>query len=263
MADQFNLKAIGKARKLDNFKVIDNDFVNNNECLVLFSSNALYFPNTDENLQRLIDSNKFEWENLTPRNYARVIYVRDVYKQWYVNGISDDICSIEKLADFLNGLIKGYNTRFVGSSAGGYAAVLFGHLCGANVVLSISGQFDLSVSQNKKNPLIHTLKKEYINIIRFANKSNCFYVCPIRSEQDKIQFDKVHENINVIMINSGIHGVPIYSFSIRKLIGLECRVLSDLSSGKIHNRFLLSLRLIDFKDLLYKLKKVVRVRKKL
>ena len=63
-------------------------------------------------------------------------FVRDVYKQWYLKGVNAEIDSIEKLYEFLKAETEGYQIVTVGSSAGGYAAVLFGYLLNATKVLA-------------------------------------------------------------------------------------------------------------------------------
>jgi hypothetical protein len=250
---QFSLSSLVEARKRKNYKII-NSSVKNKKCIVFFSGNGLYFPNTNVELDEVIDKERYEWESICPNNYEKIIFVRDIYKQWYVEGISDEIDNIDKLKEFLSNEIVGLETTFVGSSAGGYAAVLFGNLCSANLIISLSGQFDLTneVKCIDRNKLLHYAKDQrYVKIDNLDNR-NVIYFNPMYSEIDAHHNSIAIKNINItlIQIKSSIHGVPLYPFSLKKILCLKHLEYKKLSRHK-HNMLLLSLKYSTLNDFLY------------
>ena len=206
------------ARSLSNYKVLETGTLNN-KCLVLFSSNGLYYPNNFEQLDMVIKKDKFEWGNIHPVEYEKIIFIRDVYKQWYLAGINNEINSVDKLTFFLSTQIKNYDSTFVGSSAGGYASVLYGCLCKADKIISFSGQFNLySEMPNINNEILHLNESEiYLDVNRFINR-NIYYFCPIHSDIDKAQLDFVESNefVKIIRVKSKKHGLPIFPFAVKK-----------------------------------------------
>jgi len=240
---QFQLDKINKYRQLANYKVVDSPLVQNNDCLVCFSSNGLYFPNTNERLDAVIKQDKYEWESIIHKKYKRIIYLRDIYKQWYVKGINEEFDSIIKVKELLSELTAGYKCTFIGSSAGGYAATLFGELLNADKVFNFAGQFDIRLASTcrDKNLLVHaTEDKQYFNISK--TKKQNFYIYPTLSPVDQEQYNliKNNPNVKVIKVESAIHGVPILPFAINKLIKLNDKAIIKLTK-KSHNKILLSL----------------------
>ena len=107
----------------------------------------MYFPNEEaEFFDKIIKNNRYEWQNISndkvfEKKAGKIILVRDVHKQWYVEGISEEYNSVDKTVQLLKSLTDGYEIVTVGNSAGGYAAVLFGCLLNAEKVFTRSGQF--------------------------------------------------------------------------------------------------------------------------
>ena len=132
----------------DNYRLIHTGS-KTNRAIIFFSGNGLYFPNTEEEFtQKIIINDRYEWENLASNKlirkyYELIIFVRDVYKQWYVTGINPEHDNVDKTADFLRELTRGYDITTCGASAGGYAAVLFASLLDAERFFSMSGQFSI------------------------------------------------------------------------------------------------------------------------
>lgn len=94
-----------------------------------FSSNNIYYPNTQDQLEDTIEKNKFEWENIAKSKsiltkYGKMIFVRDMWKQWYINGINQKIDSVEKVIEFLRTETENMRVTTVGNSSGGYMATL-------------------------------------------------------------------------------------------------------------------------------------------
>ena len=49
----------------------------------------------------IVEKNFFEWYNLRIEKAYKHIFVRDVFKQWYLSGINQSIDSPERLIEFL------------------------------------------------------------------------------------------------------------------------------------------------------------------
>lgn len=79
-----------------------------NVCAIYFSSNDIYFPNTEEIFRkRIVEKNFFEWYH-TRVKARKHIFVRDVFKQWYIEGINTIINSPEKMEEWLKTETLGY-----------------------------------------------------------------------------------------------------------------------------------------------------------
>lgn len=150
-----------KEYEKENYRIIHTGS-STKKAIIFFSGNGLYFPNTEEEFtQKVIINDRYEWENLALSKlirsyYELIIFVRDVYKQWYVTGINSQYDSADKTAEFLKGLTRGFDVTTCGNSAGGYAAVLFASLIGAERFFSFSGQFSIMHEVNaKKAPFVY------------------------------------------------------------------------------------------------------------
>jgi hypothetical protein len=92
----------------------------------------------------------FEFFKATDEIACKRLFVRDVKQAWYQMGLpgyGDDFVSV---ADALRELIAGYDVdRLVlaGASAGGYAALAFGTLLGADRVLCFAPQSTIDLEQ--------------------------------------------------------------------------------------------------------------------
>lgn len=114
----------------------------------------------------------FEFLNFLSNNYNNcdLIFYRDFKKSWYHNGLEGITNNIEETIEHINNIInqKIYKKIiFMGISAGGYAAILFGSLC-KNVtnVVSFIPQTIL------KNPI----NKKYSNLKIFINKTTKYLI---------------------------------------------------------------------------------------
>lgn len=99
----------------------------------------------------------------THKKAYKHIFIRDVFKQWYLAGINSNINTPEKLIEFLRKETEGYHTVMLGSSAGAYAAILYGSLLQTKKVLAFNPQYELKSllnrSSEKINPLVFRLEK--------------------------------------------------------------------------------------------------------
>jgi len=175
-----------KAYSLDNYKIIDyqND---TNKCVIYFSGSSIYYPNTEAQLGKMIETDYYEWTKTKIFDVKREIYVRDVTKQFYVEGINKKINTIDKLIKILKKETELYDdVTMIGCSAGAYMAALAGALLEANRVYCFSAFFSLDdVNQEiwymlKKNENVPERKK-YYNIVKYikeAKNTKFFYVYP-------------------------------------------------------------------------------------
>lgn len=224
-----------------NFEILEGDPSKSRDCYVFFSSHGIYFPNTSEEFRaKILEGNRFEWKRNIPQNYAKVIFLRDVFKQWYLEGINSEINSVEKLVDFLKQETQGFKAICVGSSAGGYAATLFGSLLNAEKVYNFSGQFSLWhywENQKELNPILvkhasNPAVNQYFDIVDFVKASNTpiFYFYPAKSEEDIIQSQLVRgvRNIYDFRFNDCTHGCTVMAISLTDLFELSTNAAIDL-----------------------------------
>jgi len=192
----------------------------NNTCAIYFCSNEIYYPNTEESFKaNIIKKNKYEWYNTRIPNTYKHIFIRDIKKQWYLTGINLRINSPQLLLDFLRNETKGYTLSLVGSSAGGFASVLYGSLLKAERVFSFNGQFEIKTLLKSSSPNVDPIIFKYANDSEkqlffdtkpIINKStNIFYFHSANSPWDKEQYNHVkNAEINPITFISRKHGIP-------------------------------------------------------
>lgn len=158
-------------KEYPNYLIETNKPVENNKiCAIYFTSNDLYYPDNEETFKaRVIEKNSFEWYGNRIQKACKHIFVRDVFKQWYLTGVNHTINSPERLLDFFQKETAGYQVITVGSSAGGYAATLYGSLLHATQIMAFNPQFELhsllSRSTERANPLVHRLFRSHGGIL--------------------------------------------------------------------------------------------------
>lgn len=213
-----------------NEECVKRQFKNNNyeieytgsksgKCLICFSGNGLYFPNTMETFEkRIMKDDRFEWKNITrskyvQKTYQKIIYVRDIFKCWYLLGINEEISDIEKVRIFLEKETKRYEIYTLGNSAGGFAAVLFGCLLKAEVVFDFSGQFYLDITKDQVLSKLEKTYEKYFGLKEIVSKSRCkiFFFVPDKAESDLKNYEYIKEckNIYAFFIKSRFHGTTI------------------------------------------------------
>jgi len=102
----------------------------------------------------------------------------DKHQCWYHKGIKDITNNINETVLYINNIIKNGNYErvlFMGISAGGYAAILFGSLCNnVNNIISFVPQTIL------KNPI----NSNYSNLRNVINKNTSYFLYGNKSVQD-------------------------------------------------------------------------------
>ena len=109
---------------------------NNKKLIVSFASNQ------HDGFERKTSLMKLKYE----RNDFDVLYLRNC-NRWYLGGLSGIGKTINHTIAFLKKEFSKYNNVITaGSSAGGYASILFGSVCNANTVIATKPQTDLEYS---------------------------------------------------------------------------------------------------------------------
>ena len=225
MKTQFDIPALQKVySEQNNLKVITGECKGRKKRIALFfSGNGLYYPNTEEVFEEVIEKkNRYEWENIAASllpNFHQLIFIRDICKTWYSEGISINSASVDEVYKLLKELTKDCDRIIcIGNSAGGYAALLFGSLLNAEVIYSFSGfvYLDEEICLDPLNPKLlqamHTPNKlkwlDLRNLIASCS-SQIFFFYPAYSTEDlkQVAYLGSAQNITKIAIDSAEHGV--------------------------------------------------------
>lgn len=212
---------------------------------VYFSSNGIFFPNDVETFTKnIIRDNRYEfWQNKIERA-KKHIFVRDLYKSWYLLGISSQTPSVESLCEFLRKEVEGYKEIImVGISSGGYAAILFGSMLKATTILAFSAQWSLyeeeedidKIIENKKVDVDISSLQKYYNLVELGNYSQVFYFCPVLSGEDKIQlgYAEQAQNIHIVRLAESGHGLAIPLEALQYVLKTSNRKLIELSGERV------------------------------
>lgn len=244
---------VSKQYEKDNFLI--SDYTGDDAkpyCVIYFSSNGLYYPNTEGSFCAFMESDRYEWRTYHFQKARREIYVRDIVKQWYITGINSRISSIDKMIEWLSSNIpSGCDIITVGNSSGGYMAVLAACLLKARYAYDFSGQFSIEDALEdgiddggkERNALfkrhVSGIRADrgtlYLNITEYIKKSpdlDIFYFYPSLCEEDKYQASLVQdfENVHAFAFKDDKHGRTMYNFNINDVFGLEPDRLAKLST---------------------------------
>lgn len=141
----FNIQFLIKANQIMSKLTINN---NSNHLIVSFGSQIKSFGKMPP----------FEFLRFLNKHYPtydKHFYI-DMHQNWYQNGIQGITSSIEETVIYLKNEISKYHTvTFIGTSSGGYAAILFGSLLFVDKVIAFYPQTILknNNSKNKYNNL--------------------------------------------------------------------------------------------------------------
>jgi len=122
-------------------------------------------------------------------NYERHFYL-DKYSKWYhkgTYGISTNIC---ETLEYLKEIIKNFEEIiFIGSSAGGYAAILFGSLLNVNKIIAFKPQTIIDLNED--------IDINYINLQSYINSVTTYYIYGDATENIGLHHISHCENINI------------------------------------------------------------------
>ena len=226
-------------------------------CILYFSSHNIYNPNTESEFKKnILKKDRYEWYG-TRINYGhKHIFIRDIIKQWYLTGINGNLDQPSRLLDFLKKETEGYRIITLGSSAGGFAAVIYGQLLNAETILSFNGQFQVNslidistpgtdpvIFRSKNNPVI----REFYDCRNFiSNPSSVYYFYSNSSDWDVEQREHIEGiSINIIEFKTSHHGIPFLKSNLPALLNSRPGFLNSLS-GKIYHPVFFSFKMIGF-----------------
>lgn len=237
----------------ENYKISYNDLADKNICAIYFSSNNIYYPNNEDVfIKNIVKNDRYEWTEKPFENAYKNIFIRDIKKQWYVEGINNEINTIDAVIEFLKKETDGYKTYWIGSSAGGYMAKLLGSILDGEKIFSFNGQTELfsllETSSYEVDPLIFKYstqkRSKYFSLVKYVqHKQNINYFCSIKSDWDRRQLEHVCKTrINSIKFNSSKHGVPFLNSSLEDVMKLNKSEILNLMD-KVHNPLIFSIRM--------------------
>ena len=233
----------------------NEDCTDKSTCAIYFSSNDIYYPNEEGTFEkRIVEKDFFEWYGTRNKNVYKHILIRDVFKQWYLSGINKEIDSPEKLIEFLLKETEGYSVTTLGSSAGGYAAVLYGSLIKAKKAIAFNAQFEINTLLDSSNEIIDPLifrsanseKRKYYEVNPFVSSDlEVFYFTSIGSKWDSEQCDYIKDvkSINVIKFKTNHHGIPFLKSALDVVLNLDSKTLKSYTKG-VNNPILFSIKMV-------------------
>lgn len=203
--DKNLLKLVEKHRQQDDNYEFYEGF-NNKNLIIYFSSNGLFFPDTSECfLDKIGNRDKYEWKKFHCENFAGVnaLFVRDVYKLFYLFGLNNKIDTFEKLEELVIEFTNKFqNVTLVGVSSGGYAALRIATKFGLNAIV-IGAQRNIKYLRNdKKYSCIQSVKSTYSS----GKSSKVYAIYSIFSLQDIRQLTKVWRLASVKLVFRRSHG---------------------------------------------------------
>ena len=139
---------------------------------------------------------QFEFVNFLCRHFADAEkhFYLDIYSKWYHKGIVGLSDNIDGTVKYLEEQIKGFtNVIFIGSSAGGYAAILFGSLLNIDTVIAFKPQTVLPYVSPVFDP-------RYVDLKSVVNMVTQYYIygdLTIDSKDDAYHHISHCENIVV------------------------------------------------------------------
>lgn len=196
--------------------------------------------------EKIICNDRYEWAHVATEMvyyFKKIIFIRDVRKNFYVTGINSKINCIDKLIEFLMDECKGHKTIVVGNSAGGYCALIIGAKLNAHAVFNFSGQWNLY--EHERVIIDHyylnkfadsEMHNKYFDVAQLVKDSETtiFYFYPLKSEQDIKQAAYIHNirNIYVFAFDSDKHGQGMPTTeSYIKLFMSDKEMLKELSNS--------------------------------
>ena len=209
-------------RSRPNYKVINGK--GKGIAYIFFSGNGLYFPNTEESFQKtVIEGDRFEWENIAKSltgTAEKIIFVRDVYKRWYLSGINASLTDPDAVTELLRGICNGLSVVITaGNSAGAYMAIYAGIRLGATRVYAFNPQISLHLvnpdDQTAVVRLKNTEKQKYFDIAPTVFGSDVpvylFYAAKNRDDVRHASLIREAKNVRFFAFDEKIHGKTVLS----------------------------------------------------
>lgn len=252
-----NLNIEKQYKYAENYRI--DKIGNGNVCYIFFSSNGLVAPVTENAfLETIVHKDRYEWKHVAhskeiSSKAGKIIYVRDIYQQFYVCGINKKVNSIDKLCKFLEELVEGMRIITCGTSSGGYMAVIAGIYLKAECVFSFGGQWSLS----EKDRSLYFLDKhkndeernKYYDITRLLdnNQSPIMYFYSALNLGDVRQTEILlssgkNDRVYCFPMRSDLHGYLLFNSCYKRLLTCKMDKLICLSEKIKKKGRLISLR---------------------
>lgn len=224
--------------RLQNYR-IDYASDKKNSVAIYVSSNGIYFPNTVDCFTNLIfNKDRYELTRLKVKRADKHIFIRDLHKHWYVEGINSTINSVDKLVDWLKKEVEGYSEIIViGISAAGYLATLLGVQLKASIIFDMNGSWNITM----KPALKKLFEEKNENLIKYQtiatkeyDQNNVFYFVSLHSPLDieQIAYLKDFTNIHWIKFVNSHHGVPFLKCALPRILNMTYDELLKLKKGR-------------------------------
>ena len=258
---QIDSPVVIEAFKADNYSIEYTDetsHVKSDLCVLYFSSNEIYYPNTLDSFNYLIiQRDKYEWKrNKFPRANKH-IFIRDIHKQWFLSGINITLDNPQKLLDFLRKETAGYRIITIGSSAGGYGALLFGSLLKCERIYAFNAQLNLNITMRNSNSVTDPILfekanddtwKDYFDLSNFISPTtDSFYFQSCRSKMDIDQYEAISKeaqnNLKIIRLQTSNHGFPFLRINLPYVLAFTPKEIAQYVNKTFHP-ILFSIRLI-------------------
>ena len=261
MIFQIDSTSVKEAFKSGNYTIEyaeENDSIENDLCVIYFSSNEIYYPNTLESFDySILKRDRYEWRRNKFPGAKKHIFLRDLHKQWYLSGINDTLNDPKKVLNFLKIETAGYRIITLGSSAGGYAALLFGSMLECDRTYAFNAQMNLRVTMNNSNPATDPILFEkfndkesalYFDLSNFLTvKSSNIYFQSCYSKMDLEQLNGISKeaqnNLKIIRFQTSNHGFPFLRNNLRNVLEFSEHELNYFVNTTLHPIFF-SIRLI-------------------
>lgn len=227
-------------------------------CAIYFCSNDIYFPNNETIFRkRIIEKDFYEWYGSRIDKAYKHIFVRDIFKQWYLTGINAKIDSPEKLLEFLRKETEGMRVITVGSSAGGYAAILYGVQLNTERIMAFNAQFELESSLMQTNERIYPLvfrlqetdRRRYYDLKKVVDLDNpiIYYFHSSLSPWDMREKKHISDckKMNIVRFRTAHHGIPFLKVALKKVLNLENNEL-DRYTEILNNPVWFTIRMVGF-----------------
>lgn len=245
--------------KVENRKSTDE--LKNGVCMVCCSSNGIWFPNEKYAFQKsFIENDRYEWTRTKCVYATKTIYIRDIYKSWYVMGINSEVNSIDKLVVLIKNEAQNLPIVCIGASSGGYLAAILSFLLNAQFAIVFSPQFELNNKEAKgANSILQRYANDknaskYYNLKPFLELSEVpiYYFCPINSEQDRDQYYYIKDCkcIKPFLFKNKRHGIVLFKSNLSVIISMkknELEAMYQKYKGHTLSRFVFSINIVGVK----------------
>lgn len=226
----------------NNYKVIERS--ESGLCYIFCSSNGIYDPDS-EFYQTVVVRDRYEWGHIAgsvevQNKAARIIFIRDIYKSFYVEGINTEINSVDRLCSFLKEKTQGMKVVTCGISTGGYIATIIGLYLGAERVYNFGGQWIIRKEIIEQYPMLRKHEKDsaytrYYDIrslVEGDHDTPIFYFYSALHGNDKKQVELLQETnyrgVYIFAMKSEIHGWLLYDSCYRHLLTMEKEQIIDV-----------------------------------